>query len=254
LAETVITISTKPKNHMSTPNDPVTETAKAAQEVAKSVGKGLDAGRAVGAFIAKYIAGPLEQGIGIVTDRLSYARWERQIRLMRRADEFLAQQGLSGPTRAVPLKIAIPLLQAASIEEDDGLQDLWAILLANAANAQSQVEIERGYISILEQLTPVEAQILKAIYALPFEAIHHNGAWTVDLPRSARPKTKNDDEAEKSASSLLSNEVKLALGNLDRLGCLNVTRTMGGGEMFSYVNPTFLGAAFVRACQLPRPA
>lgn len=236
---------------MTTPTDPITEAAKAAQEIAKSTGKGIEAAREAGGFIAKYIAGPLEQGMGIFEDRLRYARWERQIRLMRRADQFLAQVGLAAPTQAVPLKLAIPLLQAGSIEEDDELQDRWARLLVNAANAGSGVSVHRSYIAILEQLTPLEAQIVDVVYALPFEAIRHEGVWTGGLPMSARPQTQDDKRANAPpVGDGLPESVKVALGNLVRLGCLKLGATWGGGENFGQVNPTVLGSAFVRACRL----
>lgn len=235
---------------MSVPTDPVTEAAKATQEVAKATGKALDASREVGGFISKYIAGPLEQGMGIFEDRLRYLRWESQLRLMRRAEETLKHLGMTTPTRAVPLKIAIPLLQAASIEEDDQLQDRWVNLLVNAANEGSGVEISRSYIAILEQLTPIEAQILDVIYALPFEEIQHDGACTRDLPRSAR--TRTEEERKKEQTFEICNEVKLALGNLERVGCIRIPATWGGGESFHWVNPTVLGKAFVNACKLPR--
>ena len=69
----------------------VTETAKAAQEVAKMTGKGIDAGRELGGFFARFIGGPIEQASDIVEDKLRYLRWERQVRLMKRAEEFLEQ-------------------------------------------------------------------------------------------------------------------------------------------------------------------
>lgn len=234
---------------MGTSTDPVSESAKATQEVAKATGKAIDATREAGGFIAKYIAGPLEQGMGIFEDRLRYARWERQLRLMRRADEVLKELGLSSPTRAVPLKVAIPLLQAASIEDDDELQDRWVNLLVNAANRDSGIEIRRSYIAILEQLTPLEVQILDVIYDLPFEAIQHEGVITADLPHSARQKIQ-DEKKEKTLAP--GDDVKLALGNLARVGCLRLGSTWGGGESFNWVNPTVLGRAFVTACRLPR--
>ena len=60
----------------------VIETAKAAQEVAKTTGKGIDAGLELGGFFARFTGGPLEQASGIVEDKLRYMRWERQVRLM----------------------------------------------------------------------------------------------------------------------------------------------------------------------------
>ncbi|MCF7956217.1 MAG: hypothetical protein K9M75_10470, partial [Phycisphaerae bacterium] len=102
----------------------IKETAIAAQEIAKTSGKAIDAGSKFGGFVAKYISGPLEQATGIVEDKFKYIRWERQQRLMLRAEDFMKEIGLASPTRPVPLKLAIPLLQGASMEEDDDLQDI----------------------------------------------------------------------------------------------------------------------------------
>ncbi|SDP94207.1 protein of unknown function [Rhodoferax sp. OV413] len=219
------------------------EESKAIQEVAKATGKGIDAVREAGGFIARYVAGPLEEGVGILSDRLKYVRWERQVRLMQRADQFLREAGLEAPSRAVPLKIAIPLLQAATIEDDDSLQDLFAALLVNAANAASGVEVHRSFIEILSQITPLEARILNVIYSLPFDEARHAGIITDALPDSVRILAEKEDATQQP-----SDEIALALGNLVRVGCVKVPGTWGGGETFSSVNPTLLGREFVRAC------
>lgn len=236
------------KRIVTEPSDPITESAKAAQEIAKTAGKAIDATREAGGFIARFVAGPLEQGMGIFEDRLRYLRWERQLRLMRRSEEVLRELGLSGPTRPVPLKLAIPLLQGASLEEDDQLQDRWVNLLVNAANANSGVEIRRAYIEILEQITPLEAKILDVIYALPFETIRINGVVTQDLPNSTRAVLET--ETEETADP--TDDVKLAIGNLARIGCLKYVSTWGGGEYYKRTLPTFLGQAFVNACRVKR--
>lgn len=162
------------------------EESKAVQEVAKATGNAIDAAREAGGFIARFVSGPLEQGMGIFEDRLKYIRWERQARYMQRAEEFLAHAGLQAPTRPVPLKLVIPLMQGASLEEDDELQDRWAALLVNAANASFQGEIRRSYAAILEQLTPLDARVLDVLYDLPFEQTQHNGIVTSQLPANAR--------------------------------------------------------------------
>src|SRR2546422_2456255 len=109
------------------------EDSKAVRAVAEATGKVVDAAREFGGFIGKYIGGPLEQGVGIFEDKLRYMRWERQQRLMAQAGKYLAANGMSAPTRKIPMKVAIPLLQGASIEDDDDFQDRWAKLLVNAA-------------------------------------------------------------------------------------------------------------------------
>ncbi|MFT3812952.1 MAG: Abi-alpha family protein [Acidovorax sp.] len=220
------------------------EESKAVQEVAKTTGKAIDAAREAGGFIARFISGSLEQGMGIFEDRLRYTRWERRVRLMKRADEFLAQQGLIGPTKAIPLKFAVPLFQAATLEDNDELQDKWAILLVNAAT-NSGLNLHRSFIDILEQLTPLEAKILDILYSLPFEKSQHVEILTAALPGSAQVKAEKQEKFVEP-----SEEVMLALGNLARLGCLRPSMTSGGGESFERVNPTVLGRSFVKACQL----
>lgn len=231
---------------MSTPQDPITEAAKATQEVAKVAGKAIDAGREAGGFIAKYIDGPLEQAMGIFEDKLRYMRWERQLRLMRRAEETLKEVGLDHPTKAIPMKLAVPLLQGASMEEDDLLQDRWVNLLVNSSNAAAKIDLQRAFIDILERLTPLEAQILETVYSLPYEKIRHDGVITTDLPQSARVGT---DSNQKDAPP--DEQVQLALANLARMGCIKLGFSWGGGEMFGRINPTLLGYSFVLACREP---
>jgi hypothetical protein len=72
----------------------MTEKAIAAGEIAKTVGKAIDAGQKVGGFLAKYIGGSLEPATGILEDKLKYICWQRQIRLLERSNEFLAARGL----------------------------------------------------------------------------------------------------------------------------------------------------------------
>jgi hypothetical protein len=170
----------------------IEESAKAVQEVAKITSNAIDAGREMGGFVSRFVSGPLEQGIGIIEDKLRYIRWERQMRLIqRRSNDFLKQQQLSSPNKPIPIKNAIPLLEYATLEEDDCLQDMWARLLVNGTNESTGKNIERAFIEILAQLTPLEAQILQTIYSLPFEETKHKGIVTGNLPLSA---TISDDE------------------------------------------------------------
>jgi hypothetical protein len=146
------------------------------------------------------------------------------------------------------MKIAIPLLQTASMEEDDSLQDRWINLLVNAANEKSGVEVNRAYIEILSQITPLEAQILDAIYFLPFAEIQHRGVITSDLPDNVYVAPRNQSEWQEPAY-----EVALALANLARIQTLKPTMVMSGAELYSRVIPTIMGSAFVSACRVRKP-
>ncbi|MGZ5012252.1 MAG: Abi-alpha family protein [Methylobacter sp.] len=158
------------------------EEAKAAQEIAKAASQGINALEKTGGYLSKYIDGPLEQAIGIVEDRLKYYRWERKSRLFDRANEFLKNRGMTSPTAPVPLKIALPILEAGSIEDDDDIQDIYAQILANAADIKFELKIKRTYIDVLQNLSGIEINILKRIYSFNFEEIWNEGVWMTTFP------------------------------------------------------------------------
>ena len=225
---------------------PGDEQSKAIQEVAKTATKAIGAAEKFGGFVARLVSGSLEQGIGIFEDKLRYARWERQARLMTKASELMLQIGEANFSQAIPLKLALPLLQAASVEDDDYLQDLWARMLVGAATGVSQAELTRAHIAMLEQLSSFEARILSVVYALPYEEARHAGILTDELPMAARVRPETDQSNPKDPEAA----VCLALSNLGRVNCILVHRSMGGGEHFSVVHPTRLGLSLVGAFTL----
>ena len=224
----------------------VTETAKAAQEVAKTTGKGIDAGRELGGFVARFIGGPFEQASGIVEDKLTYKRWERQVRLMQRAEEFLDQQGLKAPTRSVPMKVAIPIFEAASMEEDDELQDIWARLLVNAADADSGADVTRALVTIIQDFGPLEARLLQAIDDAPAAIYPSDAILTTLLPHAYLDEGDDSDDL----AALPPEPVQVALWHLMRLGCIDSGGTWDSLVGIERVKITALGRALVRVCTL----
>jgi len=216
-------------------------------EVAKTTGKVVDAGREFGGFISRYISGSMKQAMGIFEDKLSYLRWENQVSLIKKAEAHLQKLGLTEPSRSLPLKIAIPLFQAASLEDDDSLQDLWAALLANGANASSGIELRRTYIDLLSSFTSLDAAIMKAIYSAAPSDHLHDGFWTRSLPDLIIPAMLlSKDESSDDPTE----EVKLSLANLERLGLVRVDDAFYGGKLFSRAFETILGRDIFRACTL----
>ncbi|WP_143325595.1 Abi-alpha family protein [Caballeronia sordidicola] len=225
--------------------DPITattETAKAVGEVAKAAGKVIDGAREMGRFIARYVHGPLAQGVGIFEDKLAYSRWERQVRLMQRAEQFLAEQGLKVPPNGIPLKFAVPLLQAATLEDDDYLQDLWARLLVNAA-VNPDIASKRAFISILENMSGQDVQILLTLCAA--ETGDGAAITTYEVPDRAFPW---NPEADGGRLPQPSDEILFSLGNLARLGTLSGLSTAGGGVTYGAVHVSVLGRRLVQAC------
>lgn len=150
------------------------------------------------------------------------------------------------PSRAIPLKLAIPLFSAASLEDDDYLQDLWATLLVNSTITETEIELRRAYIDILERISPLEAKILKVVYAFKPEEIQNRAVLTYDLPKSA-PIEKDQEGDEHEPPQY---EIVMALSNLARLGCISLPTTWGGGEVYTTIYPTIMGWSLVEACTL----
>jgi hypothetical protein len=67
-------------------------------------------------------------------------------------------------TRVVPPKIALPLLEHATMEHEDELHELWENLLASALDP-SEEKIKRTYVSVLGELSANDAHALKRLYA-----------------------------------------------------------------------------------------
>jgi hypothetical protein len=219
----------------------VIEVSKAIQETAKASGKAIEVVRSLCSFVAEITSGSITQAIGIVEDKLAYMRWERQVRFIKRAELLLRELGLPTNRRPVPMSIAIPLLESAFIEEDDELQDLWAQLLANAANASYKHEIRRAYISILQDLTSLDAQIMQKFLTVP-EKYWMKPIFTYRLP---------DEfvfEESKGERRFPDHAVLVSLANLARLGLIGGTMLISGEILFNEIRPTLIGYDFILAC------
>ena len=245
------------------PNDTGTEAFKAAQDIAKTTGQGLGIVEKFGTFVSQFIGGPLEQVSGIIEDQLKYKRWERQERLVDRANHFMAERGSRMRFRPVPLKVAIPIFIEGSLEEDDDIQDLWARLLVNAADAESGIDVKRGLVSILQDFSPIEAHLLQAIHNAPPTKgdsptkrlpgpLDLDGRVIArpmkgDVPTKGLPHEYIEPGEEEEDPGLPSKPVQIGLWNLMRLGCIESAGTWDSLVGIRRVNITALGKALINA-------
>lgn len=225
--------------------DSINETARATGKVADVAKVGVEETSRLGRFIAPFVMKPLKQVSGIIEDKLKFRRWENQVSFMLKASQKLKEYGLERPNRVIPLKTALPILEYSSLEDENYLQNTWANLLVNAGVEESDTYINLAFVEVLKGLSSLEVTILDRIYSLDLEDFHRRVA-TLDLPDFASeyidPEIKDKDE------NAISEEVQIALSNLDRLGCISITRSLGGGLIFSSVNQTVFGKNFHRAC------
>ena len=195
--------------------------------------------------LGRGISEPLQEIVGMGTDHLKVVRFERQFRLADRVRAVMRDHGIERLDRRIPLNTLLPLLEKASLEEDDELQDVWARMMVNAGDSQNPDEVRRAFVSMLAEMTGFDVKNLSLIVAAnpsPLQCV-----WTGDLPRSASLSGLRENPAHTGEPS---QDVAVSLGNLVRLGCLTFAPGWDGVMLARIVGLTDLGRAFVRACTL----
>jgi hypothetical protein len=122
----------------------------------------LQAAKQVQDFIAAVTGHPGET-IGTILGNMFQRRTANAETVIGKAHFTLLNIGV--PPGPVPLKILQPLIEGASLEEEESMQERWANLLATAANPNED-EIPPSFTSILAELSPRAARFLDSIYDL----------------------------------------------------------------------------------------
>jgi len=169
--------------------DEIVETAKATQEVAKVTVKSLEVSEKIGRFFAKVLGEPIETATGILDDKLKFIRWERQNRFIDQVQKINHDRGVEGKEVAVMLKFAIPIIENASLEENDLLQDLWARLMSSAQGKESSNRVRSAFIDIIKQLEVIDVMILSFMFdgyvnVVEKNYIHNGTPGRVPFPKA----------------------------------------------------------------------
>jgi hypothetical protein len=210
-------------------------------------------------LIDKLFGGSAEEIGGMWQDRLAIRRGIRQLSLLKKLKAAIEEAGFE--PRQITDNIWIPAIEAASMEDDESIQDLWANLLANAADSETRAPVRALYITILKDLTSCEARLLNAL-ALD--------EWNSPITLSHAIKVAADRgliDQDKEAYPL----VATALDVLSRHGLVRfVTKSVPEHANFtdedgtqeyrlmtvdvSYgYQMTHLADAFLKACRAPKP-
>lgn len=141
---------------------PVTdEQAKAVQELAKAAQEAIKALRGVGGFLKRVMGTVPEDLISYLGgDWLKVRRAENLARILEKAQERMRARGAE-PEQPAPLSLSLPLLIAAAEESRDELQDIWARLLAAAADGVRQKSFRLKYIETAKKMDPLDAAVLQ---------------------------------------------------------------------------------------------
>ncbi len=217
----------------------IVEGAKAIQETAKASGKAIDGLRTTGEFFNRVFGGLVEDGVGIVADKLKYYRIERALLLATKTEERLRERGIETTVPIAP-KMAIPLIENATLEDDDELHTLWANLLANAMDPSKAHEVKHIHVSILNEMEPLDVRILSQ-FATEKLTRH---------PREQFSEVHFDRAKVAEAFNLTVDTIDISLLNLMRLGCVTPGIISGGVSVGGHKLSSYKGTELVHLSPL----
>ena len=215
--------------------------SKAVQETAKFGQKALETSEKIGGFFACVLKEPVIEIAGMITDKLRFVRWKRLLTTIDEVNRILEQRGIHD-TRAVPAKLALPIFEESSLEEDKTLQSMWNCLLANAMDTNFQQEIRYAYIEIIKNLTSLDICLLRYLYDHIENPKEH---YDKRVGFSGVPEADIISQSDACAQlGITTSDYALSSNNLIRL---RLIVPYGGWDIVKIVMTAF-GIRFIEAC------
>jgi hypothetical protein len=157
----------------------------------KTVEKGLEAAKG---FLSKLISPALEETGLMIKDQVAAIRFRNQIKLLNKTKAVCEKNNIN--PKAIPLKLLYPLLENASLEEDEILQDKWAILLSNLVDSEQNVE-NHVFPFLLSQISRHEFEAVEEVVNDYLKSVDKN-IIALNLFNSKYQKVLDDLKSEKS--------------------------------------------------------
>lgn len=105
---------------------------------------------------------PAAEELGLlVRESVSFWRFKNQIRILTKAKEYCEFNNIN-PQQISP-KLLLPLLEGAALEDDEVLQDKWAILLSNLVDSEQNIQ-NHVFPYILGQISSNEFLVLEKVF------------------------------------------------------------------------------------------
>ena len=122
-----------------------------------TVEKGLEIAKD---FLDKLVMPSVEETGLLIKDKVTYWKFKNQVKILNKAKEYCEKHGINPKT--VSFKLLVPLIETSSLEEDELLQDKWAILLGNLVDSDQNIE-NHVFPYILGQISTNEYLILEKV-------------------------------------------------------------------------------------------
>jgi nucleotide-binding universal stress UspA family protein len=131
-------------------------------EQAKAIQEALKVLQGLGGYLKQTFGTVPEDVIGLLGgDWLRVKRAENIVRIVEKARERLRARGVEA-TEPPSLSVVLPILVAAADESRDELQDIWAALLAAAADPSRAKSFRIQFIETVKKMDPLDAAVLQS--------------------------------------------------------------------------------------------
>lgn len=151
----------------------------------------------------------MNQFAGGLADWATYWRHKNFLAIADKVETLHAARKLAGKPIPLPVQFALPILDAASLETEEDVQDLWAGLIANAGDPSKAYKPKKVFLETLRGMQGLDALILKTLaddallekHSLISGSLLNAGVLATEI-----------------GADLL--EVQISLQSLARLGCV----------------------------------
>jgi hypothetical protein len=221
-------------------SDELSEIAKALQPLADLLHK-----------IAAPLADEIGESLGVWA---RHYRFRLGLRMLQKTERMVIEAGFA--PQAVSPRLFLPIIENASVEDDEDLQSRWAALLANAA--ASPASVHPSYIEILRQFTPQDATLLDKLYDVcESKRTRKVTPWVDSISYGERERRiASGENPEESFQNLIRLSLIQADYEVDTRAT-NVTITgqnlkLPPPKLESHYELTDFAAKFVQSCRPPR--
>jgi hypothetical protein len=167
----------------------------------KAIQEALKTLQGVGGFLKETLGTVPQDLVGYLGgDWLHVRRIENIARILEKANERMKARKAKAQ-EPVSLSITLPLLRAAADESRDDLQDLWARLLAAAADPSRTRSFRLAFIDAAKKMDPLDAGVLQAIHGQRGDRV-----------------TAEDENIVAASLHVSRDEVAVSVSNLYKLG------------------------------------
>lgn len=132
----------------------------------KVIEKGLDLAKG---FLTQLIGSAVEETGLLIKDQIASRRFKNQIKILNKAREYCIKHNIE--PKQISFKLICPLLEYASLEEDEKLQEKWAVMISSLVDSEQNIE-NHVFPYILSQISLNEYEALEKTFTQKHEKVN----------------------------------------------------------------------------------